>query len=140
MHDIFFAHLPHPLVRTAHEFLGDRPFACDQCEMAFASKPALKFHKKSVHGNIRDYKCDLCPKKFYERSHLVNHRRTHTGERPLACAQCDQTFITNGHLIWHRRRRHPADAARPHACAACAKTYRSVDRLRKHELKRHHIV
>ncbi|KAL4154142.1 hypothetical protein QTP88_001975 [Uroleucon formosanum] len=43
----------------------------------------------------KSYPCDVCDKLFNQSSHLINHRRTHTGEKPYACDVCDKSFSVN---------------------------------------------
>ncbi|NWZ30062.1 ZNF34 protein, partial [Asarcornis scutulata] len=47
--------------------------------------------------------CGQCDKHFSESSRLVEHQRTHTGEKPYRCPDCPKTFSRGSHLIRHRR-------------------------------------
>ncbi|NXX02733.1 ZN629 protein, partial [Larus smithsonianus] len=53
---------------------------------------------------------------FSQRSHLVQHRRTHTGAKPYKCAECGTCFSHNSTLIRHRRI-HTGE--KPYKCAEC---------------------
>ncbi|MTI11551.1 C2H2-type zinc finger protein, partial [Sansalvadorimonas verongulae] len=61
--------------------------------------------------------CDFggCKKRFSQSTHLANHKRTHTGNKPFVCDQdgCNQSFSQSGSLTRHKRI-HTGD--RPFVC------------------------
>ena len=46
---------------------------------------------------------DGCTRVFRNCGNLAKHTRTHTGERPFACDRCDEAFFQKHHLLDHRR-------------------------------------
>jgi hypothetical protein len=49
------------------------------------------------------YLCDQCPKRFHQRSNLLTHLRTHTGEKPFVCPHenCGRKFTQSSNLRRH---------------------------------------
>ncbi|XP_068113794.1 gastrula zinc finger protein XlCGF53.1-like [Hyperolius riggenbachi] len=44
--------------------------------------------------------CSSCGKCFIQKSHLVRHERSHTGEKPYSCAEC---VLFGNHILSHTR-------------------------------------
>lgn len=51
--------------------------------------------------------CDYCGKQFAQEYLMLNHRRTHTGERPFPCDFCGKHFGRKDTLQRHRRNHKP---------------------------------
>ncbi|XP_066976267.1 uncharacterized protein [Macrobrachium rosenbergii] len=49
------------------------------------------------------HQCPLCNYASGNRSHLVEHYRTHTGEKPFACSHCNYKTGVRGNLVKHFR-------------------------------------
>uniref|UniRef100_A0A7S4DWU1 C2H2-type domain-containing protein n=1 Tax=Lotharella globosa TaxID=91324 RepID=A0A7S4DWU1_9EUKA len=56
----------------------------------------------------RKYKCLHCKKVFKQRSTVMAHVRTHTGEKPFKCSLCHRGFTQRSNLKRHEFTRHEA--------------------------------
>ncbi|XP_069098775.1 zinc finger protein 398-like [Pleurodeles waltl] len=81
-----------------------RAFPCSDCEKSFFKMPQLVQHYRT-HTGERPYACSFCDKTYNRSYHLKDHIRTHTGERPHMCLVCQQTFTYKSHFNSHRRKK-----------------------------------
>ena len=67
------------------------------------------------HTGEKRYKCDFCPKRFYDSNSCKNHVRSHTGEKPYNCPDCDFKAAQLGSIYQHRRKHCPNRANKDQA-------------------------
>lgn len=82
---------------------------CELCDKYFSNGYGLRKHKMHVHlkvSRIKDKMCDLCGRGFATNRILLNHRRTHTGERPYQCPFCSAAFTQKQAMQSHCRTQH----------------------------------
>ncbi len=97
------------------------PCTMDNCDKAFFSRQALKYHLQHYHKPVKHqhhlqkvqapcsdksskpspsgarcgkFRCSYagCSKSYNAKSYLVEHERLHTGERPFKCENCSRAF------------------------------------------------
>lgn len=87
--------------------------------------------------------CSTCQRSFARRTVLVNHERTHTGEKPFSCAfqGCSQTFAQQGDKTRHEQAQHTektfvcGNSQEEGPSWGCGKKFRRKDGLLEHHSK-----
>ena len=99
-------------------------------------KAVIIRHYKAVHTNIRDYKCDQCPKEFTQKGHLDNHRKVvHEGLKDHKCDQCGHLFSQKKSLKNHKKAVH--DKIKDNVCEECGYSTAKRSNLLHHKKIRH---
>ena len=104
----------------------DSTFSCSQCPSVWANQDLLDKHILNRHT---EHECDVCKKTFPFSSTLINHKRSHTGEKPFKCDVCNKPFTTNSGLYHHKKRHTEGKAFQ---CYVCYKTFLTRSNLLSH--------
>ena len=79
-------------------------YACGVCKERFNSKYDLKIHTYCHRDtNTSMFTCNLCSYQCKQRSHLISHICTHTGEKPFSCSLCSHKCTRKRNLSRHMR-------------------------------------
>lgn len=78
-----------------------KPFSCEVCHKKFKNKSLLNCHVV-IHSGEKRYQCESCPLKFLKKKYLLTHILTHTGERPFVCSICHKGFKQSGDMRKHK--------------------------------------
>ncbi|XP_023345103.1 zinc finger protein 8 [Eurytemora carolleeae] len=86
-------------IRSMHSEI--KSFLCTECGAAFKNASALIDHRNRVHLQLRPHMCRFCTKPYYSKKDMIEHTRTHTGEKPYQCTQCGKCFGRATHMKRH---------------------------------------
>ncbi|KAM9342358.1 uncharacterized protein KZ484_015059 [Pholidichthys leucotaenia] len=78
---------------------GEKSLKCSVNDKDFK----IESQKKKHHTVDKRHVCNICGKRFSQKSGLSVHKRLHTGEKPYSCETCGKSFNGRGHLNTHMR-------------------------------------
>ncbi|XP_061681122.1 zinc finger protein 202-like [Syngnathoides biaculeatus] len=104
-------------------------FGCPECGKTFGQKSNMITHVKT-HSGEKPFACSYCDRRFHTKLHAKRHTAIHTGEKPFSCSFCGRRFREKYDLMNHVRL-HTGE--KPFTCAVCAKGFSRSSYLRIHK-------
>ncbi|KAJ8680626.1 hypothetical protein QAD02_016413 [Eretmocerus hayati] len=132
-------------------------YACELCDASFTSERSFQNHM-DTHSNTnichpstsqgsnkcRDgsvlFSCKICHKAFKKKQYLIDHTRTHTGEKPFGCSTCGKTFSDRSNLRQHKKIHDAKSAGRKRkfsTCPDCGKIFSRSQNMLRHCVRVH---
>nr|XP_056710929.1 zinc finger protein 236 [Euleptes europaea] len=128
-------HTQRPQFLEDNEDQSKRSYRCEYCNKGFKKSSHLKQHVRS-HTGEKPYKCQLCGRGFVSSGVLKSHEKTHTGVKAFSCSICNTSFTTNGSLTRHMATHM---SMKPYKCPFCDESFRTTVHCKKH-MKKHQTV
>ncbi|KAG8259370.1 hypothetical protein J6590_014838 [Homalodisca vitripennis] len=129
------AHLPHA---GKSKMETDSDYQCGTCGKTYVHKGSLVKHRKFECGDLRPFRCSLCPYSSKQKGHLKLHMFTkHTNVSVVLdeggkflCTNCNKSYRHKYNLNKHLR--YQCGDLRPFHCHLCPFTTKYMFSLKKH--------
>ncbi|KAJ0184283.1 hypothetical protein K1T71_000706 [Dendrolimus kikuchii] len=92
-----------------HVHRNDSKYHCVHCDRKFLNRTKYLDHTKYYHEGKKKEKnklCYICGRGFAIKRTLINHIRTHSGERPYQCQHCGNRFVQKHAMLTHVKHLH----------------------------------
>nr|XP_040235580.2 histone-lysine N-methyltransferase PRDM16 isoform X2 [Anopheles coluzzii] len=116
----------------SHHYPKDA-YRCELCPRAYSYRPSLLRHRAIVHGELRRFPCENCPKNEDTDASTATTPNTSSSSELfsyLLQAHDTRVFTDPSNLQRHIRTHHVG--ARSHACPECGKTFATSSGLKQH--------
>eukprot|EP00092_Neocalanus_flemingeri_P016387 GFUD01017737.1.p1 GENE.GFUD01017737.1~~GFUD01017737.1.p1 ORF type:complete len:338 (-),score=57.05 GFUD01017737.1:108-1121(-) len=108
---------------------------CSFCKENISKNDIREHLKTHIRRKKYTFICPACDKSFPDNTKLVQHTRTHTGEKPFQCVKCGQAFALKATLMRHESAVHLKEKFLH--CDQCELSFPSKRGLFSHKSKIH---
>lgn len=85
---------------------GEKPFACKECDSKFRTMPQLRIHENAIHLGEKKYECKICGKRLGYKFSYDAHMNRHAGIANYKCTLCPMKFYEPRPLRVHKKKCH----------------------------------
>ncbi|XP_064473380.1 zinc finger protein ZFP2-like [Ornithodoros turicata] len=107
---------------------------CCICGRHFYSLKRYILHMERMHVRIKDRKCPVCQKAFYDAWEVSQHMPVHVDEKRFKCEVCGKGFKWK-HKIGDHMKTHSEE--RPFKCELCGEAFKWKHNLANHVRAKH---
>ena len=93
-----------------------------------------QFHSTNFNKSVTIFECEVCSRKFKNKSLYVKHVKSHTKARSHKCNECGKVFTSKSNLQAHLKLHYET---RTFSCPHCAKEFKGKKSLMEHVSSRH---
>lgn len=114
-------------VRAVHN--QGNAFHCPHCPRKLFSENKLELH---LLGHEHPAECDICQRKFADKTSLVSHMQMHYKSAIFPCKECGRMFRTKGVRYRHMQVVHGKGRPESYICEQCGLHVRNKQQLQRH--------
>ncbi|XP_064475966.1 zinc finger protein 227-like [Ornithodoros turicata] len=107
---------------------------CCICGKHFYSLKRYNIHMERMHVRIKNQRCPVCQKAFYDTSEVSQHMPVHVDEKRFKCEVCGKEFKWK-HKVGDHMKTHSEE--RPFKCDLCGEAFKWKHNLANHVRAKH---
>ena len=108
-------------------------YKCEECDVGtFVTEKSLVRHRKNVHCEAKQFKCEVCRRPLASKDSLAHHMKRNHKNFFLKCNKCPKIFRFQINLDSHIEKIH-TEKDNPFGCVECGVTLKSAGGLKSHK-------
>ncbi|CAO1423558.1 unnamed protein product [Diamesa serratosioi] len=110
---------------------------CETCGRNCPNLKSYQAHRKTHSDVVKNFKCNVCDKRFAKGFLLAQHSHIHTGIKMFKCDLCEKSFAKRDSLRIHTKKNHKLITETPYgySCEDCKIEFKSFELFKVHVTK-----